>query len=402
MLNPLRAGAAQVPEINRLAVLRTISQRGPFTKMDVVRDAHLSLPTVIDILASLQEDGYVAPAGSGESRGGRPPVLYQFNPQARFVLGMEIRIPRIAIGLVDLHAAATDTLEYAFYDTATSQDVTETLARGIDEQLSLHPDGADKLIGVGLGVPGFVDRDTGTWLAYPRVPGVRDLPLRAVLSTRLGVPVQIQNETNVYAAAELRRSGRQLAGDVLIITCLEGLKASVVVDGRILSGNYGDFGSVGHFIVEENGRPCPCGAKGCLEMYVSGYAFRQAVRARGGRIPGLTDLDDAALPHRVFAGAAGGDAFCRSIVEEAMPHMAYAFASLARLTDIYQVVLLGAFAEGGAYLQGLLRERVAQRLPDVARERLSIRIGSRLGTADVVAAAALPVIQASLGYESPG
>jgi predicted NBD/HSP70 family sugar kinase len=388
--------------MNRLAVLRSISQLGWFTKMDVVRDAHLSLPTVNDILLSLGADGYVVPAGNGESRGGRPPALFQFNPRARYAVGIEVRIPSIAIGLVDLAGQVASTVNYPFDDAATSEYVREVLARGVERVLADRGLEANKLIGIGLGVPGFVERDTGVWLGFPRVPLVQDVPVRALLAERFGVPVHIQNEINVWALAELRRPRAQVEGDLLVITCTEGLKASVVVDGRILAGDHGDFGAIGHFIVVNDGTPCFCGARGCLESYASGQALRRAVRAiqaEGAAHPAFPDLDDLDLPGRVFALAAAGDPSCRGIVEEAVPLMAYAFASLIRLTDIDRVVLLGAYAEGGEWLRMRLHERIAQRLPEVMRKRLSIRMGSHLTAEDILAAAALPAIRDHLGTE---
>jgi predicted NBD/HSP70 family sugar kinase len=407
-VDPARGNAAQVPEINRLAVLRSISRRGSFTKMDVVREAHLSLPTVNDILLSLGAGGYVVPSGNGESRGGRPPALFQFNPRARYAAGIEVRIPSIAIGLVDLAGRVEAMVSYPFDDASTSDYVEGALAQGVERVMADRDLEPNRLIGIGVGVPGFVERDTGVWLGFPRVPLISDLPVRALLARRFGVPVYMQNEINVWALAELQKQPAPVEGDLLVITCTEGLKASVVVDGRILAGDHGDFGSVGHFIVVNDGRPCFCGARGCLESYASGQALRQAVRAMQAQGPGhpahpahpaFPDLNDPALPGRVFALAAAGDPLCRGIVEEAIPLMAYAFASLIRLTDIDRVVLLGAYVEGGEWLRMRLHERIAQRLPEVMRRRLSIRLGARLSAEDILAAAALPAIRAHLGTD---
>ena len=405
MVDSARGNAAQVPEINRQAVLRSISRRGSFTKMDVVREAHLSLPTVNDILLSLESDGYVIPAGNGESRGGRPPALFQFNPRARYAVGIEVRIPSIAVGLVDLAGRVESTVNYPFHDAASPAYVEQVLAQGVERVLSDQGLDADRLIGIGVGVPGFVERDTGVWLGFPRVPLIVDLPVRALLARRFGVPVYMQNEINVWALAELQKLAAPVEGDLLVITCTEGLKASVVVNGRILAGDHGDFGSVGHFIVVNDGRPCFCGARGCLESYASGQALRQAVKAMpaegpgDGAHPAFPDLEDPALPGRVFALAAAGDPRCRGIVEEAIPLMSYAFASLIRLTDIDRVVLLGAYVEGGEWLRTRLHQGIAQRLPGVMRSRLSIRMGSRLTAGEILAAAALPAIRGHLGAD---
>jgi len=87
--------AEHVPELNRLTVLKSINQKEPFTRMDIVRKANLSLPTVNNILLDLKEAGYVLEVGSDRSRGGRPPTLFHFNPAARYAIGFEIQLPTI-------------------------------------------------------------------------------------------------------------------------------------------------------------------------------------------------------------------------------------------------------------------------------------------------------------------
>jgi len=128
-------------------------------------------------------------------------------------------------------------------------------------------------------------------------------------------------------------------------------------------------------------------------MYASGYAFRETIKSRMGQTTHTRNLLPSSQPDEVFRLAAEGDVFCREIVEEAIPHMSYAFASLVRLTDIDEVILLGTYAEGGDYLRNLLHENIARQLPEVARKNLKIQMGSRQDTETIVAAAALPAIQ---------
>lgn len=379
--------AEHVPELNRLTVLKSINQQEPFTRMDVVRKANLSLPTVNNILAGLIDEGYIVEIGSDRPRGGRPPTLYRFNPQARYAIGIEIKIPQISIGLVDLQEKLVALDEYAFGDD-TIDTVIPTLQNGISKILAAQKVDTSKLVGIGLGVPGFVDRETGTWLRYTRLPQVRDIPVASSLADAFNVPIFTQNESNVYALAEMRYGILQPGGDMVFVTWSEGVKASVVIDGQILSGRFGNFGAIGHFIVVENGRTCYCGAKGCLEMYASGYAFREALKAE--QQPAISQLQ----PDEVFKRAAEGDPFCRNWVEQALPYTAYAFAGLIRLTDIHQLILLGAYVDGGDYLLNLLYDSIAERLPGVARRNLALHLGSKQPMENIVAAAAVPAIEA--------
>lgn len=376
-----------LPDVNRLAVLKSISQDAPFTRMDIVRKVNLSLPTVGNILTGLVDDGYVLEIGNGESRGGRPPTLYRLNPRARFAIGVEFRLPKLVIGLVDFQNNLIALDEYPFEEDIDRAAITVTLLDGIAKLLAEQQLSTDKLVGIGLGIPGFVDSETGVWLRYPRVPSVRDVPIRAPLAERFDVPIFIQNEANVYASAELRYGLSPVQNDALFITWSEGVKASVYIDGAIVSGRYGNFGAIGHFSVVENGRPCYCGSKGCLEMYASGYAFRDAIQAAVDSVrPGLQPVD-------IFPLAETGDLFSRRIVAEAVPYLASALASLIRLTDISQIILLGTFARGGDYLLTQLYESVAGRLPGIVRSNLTMRLGSQYAMETIVRAAAAPALE---------
>lgn len=337
----------QMYDPNHLTVLRSINQEYPVTKMDIVRQTHLSLPTINSILVDLMENGFVTEIGQGRSRGGRPPSLYQFNPQVRYAIGVEMKLPTISIGLVDLQENLLGCVEYPFSEDVTSNYVLHSLEDGITKLLTDYQIELVRLIGIGLGVPGFVERDSGIWLTYFSNPNITDIPLRSWLSSRFKVPVYIQNELNVCALAELTYGNLHTDNDVILITCHEGIKSSVVVDGRILSGYHGTFGAVGHFAVMENGAQCICGSRGCLEMYASGRVFRKTIATQVNENPELYARYASLEPAELFKGAAEGDPFCQEIVEAAIPHMAYAFACLMRLTDIEHIILLGIYAGGG-------------------------------------------------------
>lgn len=388
----LSKSSEQIYGVNHLAVLKSINQESSFTKMDIVRQTRLSLPTVISILADLMAEEFVIENGQGRSRGGRPPSIYRFNPRARYAIGVEAKLPLLAIGLVDLQQNLVDLVEYPFSEQATPDYVLQTLEQGISRLFAGSSTDLARLIGIGLGVPGFVKQDTGVWLSYFSNPNIKDVPLRQLLYSKFRVPVYLQNELNVCALAELTYGNLRPENDVIFVTCYEGMKASVVVDGRILAGYHGTFGAVGHFAVVENGPLCHCGSKGCLEMYASGRAFRQIIAAKVKKDPTLLALYDSLEPAEMFRRAAEGDRFCREIVEAAVPHMAYAFASLMRLTDIEHITLLGIYSGGGVYLQNLLNDNIAPHLPETTRKNLRVQLGSDFNSETLVVAAALPAI----------
>ncbi len=395
-MDGLSTGSLVISELNRLSVLRTIRRLPDFARMDVVREAGLSLPTVNEILRQFMADGQVVEAGIAPSSGGRPAARFRLNPRSRYAVGVQAMLPSIHIALVDLTDGVIGLTSAPFDERSDGDYVLRTIRECVSRLLDENGLQVSRIIGAGIGVPGFVHRETGAWLSFPATPLIRDVPLRAELERSYGAAF-IQNEMNVYAAAGLRLLGQPRREDLIAITCADGIKSSVEVGGRILSGDHGNFGSVGHFVVVENGRPCHCGALGCLEAYVSGRALQQVVASDPelqSTFDGMTTPEVAAA---VFARAAAGDARCRELVEEVAPLMAYAFASLVRLTDIDRILLLGAFSSGGAYLRELLHQQVAARLPAVERSSLEIRLGPAITTEHLVAAAAAPVLATYFG-----
>jgi N-acetylglucosamine repressor len=395
--NSVKPTFQNLPVIHRLAVLRCISTKNTFTKLEVVSETHLSLPTVTSLLAGLQDEGYIHPVGNGESNGGRPPALYEFISSARYAIGVEIEIPFISIGLVDLQSRLIDQVDYPFCEETTSEFVMESLEAGISILLERNQLTENHLIGIGMGIPGYIEKQTGSWLGFLLLRNFRRIPVGELLTARFRTPVYLENEKNVYASAEMQRLPGHAPKDMLFVTCGSGVKASVVMEGRVFSGDNGNFGRVGHYTVVENGKPCYCGLKGCLEMYATGRGIREDLKNQGIQIDSIPDLDDPALANHIFRLAAAGDLACRQIVERVVPYMAKVFSVLVDLTDIRHLVLMGAYAEGGNYLTNLLYQHMTPRLPRVAGLTLSIQTGSRLSSGDLVKAAALPAIQAHLG-----
>ena len=150
------------------------------------------------------------------------------------------------------------------------------------------------VVGVGCGGPMTAD---GVEVSPLNIPGWRDFPLRARLSERLGLPTFVDNDAKALARAEGWVGGAVGRSDFLAMVVSTGVGGGIVVDGRLLDGDSGNAGHIGHVIVEPDGRECACGARGCLEAEASGTAIAAitgapaadapvAVRARTGRLVG--------------------------------------------------------------------------------------------------------------------
>ncbi|MFO7959647.1 MAG: ROK family protein [Nitriliruptoraceae bacterium] len=232
---------------------------------------------------------------------------------------------------------------------------------------------------VAIGIAGLVTTD-GTVRYGPNI-GIRDLPLARILREALGAEVLVTNDASVAALGEHRAGAGVDHRDLVLVTLGTGVGGGVVIDGRLLTGATGFGGELGHVIVDEGGRPCPCGNRGCVEAYASGSAIGALARDRlvdPTTVTRLRDLEHVAGPD-VTSAAHEGDAVAIEVLEEAGRWLGVALASLVNVLDP-DLVLLGGGAAAAAAPWMLEPARVAM------AERL---VGSAFRTAPPVELAVL-------------
>jgi glucokinase len=196
---------------------------------------------------------------------------------------------------------------------------------------------------VGIGIAGLVS-PSGVVRYGPNI-GVRDLPLAAELVEATSAPVVVINDASAAAFGEQQAGAAIGRRDVVLFTLGTGVGGGIVVDGRLLVGSRGFAGELGHIIVDEGGRRCPCGSRGCVEAYASGTAITLLARER------LVDPTQATVlrGHEVLTGplvtqaARQGDAFAADVLREVGHWLGIAIASMVNALDP-EIVLLG----GGA------------------------------------------------------
>jgi glucokinase len=149
-----------------------------------------------------------------------------------------------------------------------------------------------KLIGVGIGVPGIIDKRTGMLRESPNLPGWDDYPVRDDIEQRLSAPVILENDANVAAFGEGWLGAARGYNELCMITLGTGVGGGLVLAGKIWQGMNGMAGELGHITIDPNGHPCKCGNIGCAEQYASATAImrmaREAIEA--GNAPELAKL----------------------------------------------------------------------------------------------------------------
>lgn len=223
--------------------------------------------------------------------------------------------------------------------------------------------GIEDCVGVGIGVPGRVDRSRGeVSLAVNLGIGVEPLLLSRLIEAEIGLPVVLENDVRAAAVGAYEHAAQtgEAPQSLALFSIGTGISAGVVVEGTLVRGANGMAGEVGHVVIDESGPECVCGQKGCLETLAAGPAIARAW-------PG-SDYPATAL----FAAAVNGDPDAGIVAARIAGHVTTALTWLAASYDTESIVLAGGVSEAGAPFLQEIRDQIRQRgaLSELAARRL--------------------------------
>lgn len=278
-----KSNPALVRAHNERLIMERILEHQPLSRADLSRYTKLNKVSVSEIVSTLLVEGLVRETGSGESRGGRKPVLLEQDRERAIVFVIDLAPDQIT--------STAAWLDGSFLFEPVSREVNvkrnEALAlledevnflmdrcKEILEDSYLAPD----IAGLTIAIHGNVYRNKILFTPYYDLTG---LNIAEQLTTQFSFPVYLHNEANLCALGELGLI--EPASDFISISIHSGIGAGLIRGGSLDYGQQGFSGEIGHMIVVPDGEPCPCGNRGCIEQYASDRALRYLYQVRSGR-----------------------------------------------------------------------------------------------------------------------
>jgi predicted NBD/HSP70 family sugar kinase len=367
---------------NRQRVLDVLRIRGRTSQADIARATGLSRTTIHTLIGELKGEGMVLevdgrPAGAGS---GRPAVQLVLQMTSRAVLGIDFGHSHVQVAVADL---AHNVLAERHRDLDVNHrakealDFSEEMAAEVLAEVGID---RSRVIGAGIGIPGPVDRERGTAGSATILPGWVGLRIADAMQKRLGLPVDIENDANLGALAELTWGAGRGCTNFAYIKAATGIGAGLVIDGALLRGATGTAGEIGHTTLDERGALCYCGNRGCLETVASGPAITRLVAEGNGEAPSLAE---------VIERASAGDVRCRRAISDAGREIGVAVAGLCNLINPERVIIGGMLSRAGSILLEPLRESIRRHAVQAAAERVDVRAASFVERAELLGALAL-------------
>ncbi|MFF8828029.1 ROK family protein [Streptomyces sp. NPDC015131] len=359
-------------------VVRAVRMAGSLTQAEIARTTGLSAATVSNIVRELKDGGTVEVTPT--SAGGRRARSVSLSGDAGIVIGVDFGHTHLRVAVGNLaHQVLAEDAEPLDVDASSAEgfDRAEALVKRLIAATGISQ---EKVVGVGLGVPGPIDVSSGTLGSTSILPGWSGINPSDELAGRLGVPVYVDNDANLGALGELVWGGGRGVRDLAYIKVASGVGAGLVIDGQIYRGPGGTAGEIGHITLDESGPVCRCGNRGCLETFAAARYVLPLLQPGHG--PDLT-------MERVVQLAREGDPGCRRVIGDVGRHIGSGVANLCNLLNPSRVVLGGDLAEAGELVLGPIRESVSRyAIPSAARQ-LSVAPGALGGRAEVLGALAL-------------
>ncbi|MEN6571073.1 MAG: ROK family transcriptional regulator [Anaerolineaceae bacterium] len=345
--------------INRTILLNSIKTDGPISRADLAHRTGLSPATVTAITGDLIAEGLIFEKETGDSSGGRRPILLALNPRGGFVVGVKLMEDHAVGALTDLNAAVLEKDSIVFPD-GTVDGVIHSLVRLVNTLILDGNIARKSLLGVGVGLAGVVDSSSGMLRQSPFF-GWKDTPLRDLLQERLRVPVSIDNDVNTLTLGEKWLGAGIPEDNFVVITVGRGIGMGMVINGEIVRGKSGGAGEFGHIVVDPNGPQCDCGKHGCLESFISDRAL--LTNARRQVSEDVSDIDD------LVRRAAEGNAAARSVLASAGTLLGRQVANLVNILDPKLIILSGEGVRmGDAFFKPLLESVTQNVMPGLAED----------------------------------
>lgn len=376
-------------------VLQLVWRERQISRAEIARRKDLSRSTVSLIVEELLALGLVKEVGAGESRGGRRPIVLQFDDGAAVIVGVDLGATHVAVALTDLRGAVL-AWEHRMHPVRDDPAGALALVNDLAERcLAAWGGRRALLLGAGVSVPSPVDPARPDFLNEVVLPRWKGVSVTQELRRRFRVPVLVDNDANLGVLAERWWGAGKDADHVAYVKLATGIGAGFFIDGKIYRGASGTAGEIGHITLDPGGEPCGCGLRGCLVTRVGSPALvqraRELIRGRrdsalAGKKLDITAVEDAAI---------AGDAVARQVIREAAEDLAVAVAGLMNLLNPTVVILGGGLVRVGELLLEPLREAVRARTLVTSVQGARI-VASPLGARSIAIGAATLLLQRAL------
>src|SRR3954468_8565538 len=378
-------GLRSLRDANQRRVIEALGQRGVASRAHIARATGLSRTTVSSLVGDLKGAALLVeratPEDGHDQSVGRPPGVLSFDRSAGAVVGLDFGHSHVGVVVGDLsHTVLAELWRDVDVDSSASHglDIATDLVESALEEAGVD---RERVLGVGMGVPGPITSADGTVGSTSILPGWVGVDAASAMRERLGMTVRVENDANLGALAELVWGAGRGAQNFIFVSVRSGIGGALVIDGRLYRGSGGTAGELGHTLFRENGELCSCGNRGCLETVAGTTAVAGAFNAvRGDGEIGVEEL---------IARAQGGDSVAQRVIADAGRSIGVAVGNMCNVFNPERVIIGGDLSAAGDVLLAPITESISRYAIPSAAAEVEVVAGQLGRRAEVMGALAL-------------
>ncbi|MDF2723463.1 MAG: family transcriptional regulator [Paenibacillus sp.] len=371
-------------EMNRANILDTIRKQRSISQADLAKLLNLMPSTVLRIMKDLENEGYICQTGTGVTgpKGGRKASLWSLKGTGAFAIGVDLDAEQIVAVMLDLEGQLVGRVSSPSPSDQPSSVVMRTVAELVEKLIDSRKEYAGQIIGIGVGMPGRVDRVQGVSNYAINFADWQNVPVVQLLEQKFAIPVYIEGDMKLMALGEKWFGAGGDAQNLLCIGFRKGIGLGIVIHGEIYNGMKDTSGDIGHVVVEPNGKLCHCGRKGCLEAIASevallewleAYIHSNGTDALGGIIRSVEDVH----MENVYASLQANNALIMGRLEESGRYLGRFLSDLVRIFDPEKIILGGKMIDASPVLLNSVRQTFEADQPNYATDVPEV-LGSEL------------------------
>lgn len=323
---------------NRGLVFDVLNTLGKCSRTQIARITGLTKTSITNITTEMIDEGMIC---EGELQGtgvGRKQIMLEISPDSPCALGVSINRDAVFVSLVNLKGVIRFEKRLPLTAEETAESFLGKVFEGCDA--AIEANGHRQIIGIGVASIGPLDLTLGMILSPPNFRSIKNIAIVSALRERYGMAVYLDNDMNAGAIVEKLFGYGKKRTNFIYVGVSRGIGAGIVLDRKLYTGSNGLAGEIGHIVIDHKGRRCPCGSRGCLEMYASVSAIEEEARTRVQNGMGSMLASSPVTWEEIVSAAKAGDALACDLISEMVDYLAAGLVSVCNM-HAPELILLG-------------------------------------------------------------
>lgn len=368
-----------IKQHNKLMILDIIKKQRPISRAEITKITGMSATSIGRFVSELCEEGVIRETELTSSGVGRKAIMLDIEPGAIYTIGVDIEKKRISFGIMDFSESIIvyHRIDYQA-QKANPEETADRICQEIRGLIERQGIPYEKVIGVGIGVPGVIDYENGV-VQLSTTFGWKGVAFADLIERELRIKTVIDNDLKVKILSEYLYGSAKGSNKTALIGIGTGIGSALIINGEVFRGGSNSAGELGHTTLDPNGNLCECGKRGCLQTYIDENSLILEARR-------VTDISDV---RQVFAAARNDERWAKEIVSRTALYIGITINNIVCMYNPDTVILSGDLVENFREIVDLVDQHSEQVIWEPFKGKFKVIPSELRGDAIVMGAGAL-------------